>query len=117
MGEVFPAGDELAEWIATVSIAINDFSFASAQVTSQEQAGEWIYSLRVALSHFTEAGKYLESTASLPAVASFLKSLPRGSAEYEMVLDTYRRNKSQLHAIRDVAAFHYRLGATARGGR
>lgn len=107
MGEIFPAGDELAEWIATVAIAVNDFSFASDQVTSQEQAGEWIYSLRVAVSHFTEAGKYLESTASLPAVAAFLANLPRGAAEYELVLDTYQRNKSKLHAIRDVAAFHY----------
>jgi hypothetical protein len=107
IGDVLKAGDDLSEWIATIAIAVNDTSFAGSLVTTQTQQGEWIYSLRVAVSHFTEAAKYLEETASLPVVEAFVASLTKGSDEYATVLRTYRAHKARLHAIRDVAAFHY----------
>jgi hypothetical protein len=107
IGDVLQAGDELSEWIATIAIAVNDCSFASGLVLGETQPGEWIYALRLSVSHFTEAGKYLELTDSLPAVQAFLGRLTKGANEYAQMLGTYRRHKAQLHSIRDNAAFHY----------
>jgi hypothetical protein len=107
IGDVLASGDELAEWIATLAIAVHDAEFAGGLVTNEEDQGRWIYAVRLSFSHFYELGKYLEKTDSLPAVQSFLATLPGGTAEYDHVLQTFRKHKTALSRIRNEAGFHY----------
>ena len=109
IGDVFRPGDVLAEWVATVGIAANDFATVGSWIAEpDERARKHPYLFRVATSHFFEIAKYLALRRDEPSVAAFVASMGGDEARgYQAVLDTYERFRGTLSRIRDNSAFHY----------
>lgn len=109
-GDVFPPGDVLSEWVASIGLAFNDIAYVHAQFDEaySKPAYEYFYLLRISLSHFHEAAKFLDETKAIPDVRSYVDSLPKRTREhYADCLHRYRERKGVLGPIRNLSAFHY----------
>ena len=109
-GEVFPPGDPLSEWVATIALAFNDIAYVHAQFDDaySKPAYEYLYLLRISLGHFHEAAKFLDETKSIPEVKSYLNSLPKRARDLHAdCLRRYCERLGVLGPIRNLSAFHY----------
>jgi len=117
-GDVFPADDPVAEWVATITLAFNDIELVHGQFDEafDGPAYRYLYLLRVALGHFNEAAAFLEATAALPEIHAFVRTLPDDvRASYKDSLRRYAERKSFLGQVRNLSAFHYPAMSRARG--
>lgn len=108
-GEMFPADDILAEWIATLALAFNDLSLVRTQLGKDETVSwRWFYWLRLGIAHFAEAARYIRETAENDAIAEFIGSLPEDAqAHYKDVVARYEAHGTVIERIRNEAGFHY----------
>lgn len=116
--EVFPADDPLAEWLATLALAMNDIALVHVRLDEDQDSPEKrFYWNRVALSHFTEIGRFLNDTRTIPEIEAFLISLPAEVlSHYTACLAVWEEHRENLFRTRNRATFHYpdlRTGAAA----
>jgi hypothetical protein len=109
VAEVFPTDDLLSEWVATLAVAFNDLALVHERMEHDaETPHRFFYWLRLAIAHYSEAADYLAQTRAIPEVEVFVQSLPPETrARYETCLDLYEARESEIHQIRNLAAFHY----------
>jgi hypothetical protein len=112
-GEVFPAGDLLAEW------AFNDLVFVNERLEDQTQLpAHWLYWLRLSIGHFAEAATFARDTRDIAEVAALIESLPEESrAALEDGLRVYAEQESTIEQIRNQAGFHYPVLRATRSRR
>jgi hypothetical protein len=108
-GEMFPADDVLAEWMATLAIAFNDLSLVRNQLGKDAfVAWRWFYWLRLGIAHFAEVATYLRETKDIPEIAEFIDSLPGDAqAHLDDCVARYEAHSSTIERIRNEAGFHY----------
>jgi len=64
--------------------------------------------MRVGISHFTEAGLFLDDTAAIDEVKTFVQSLNEDArANYERACTVFGQHRSRLFDTRNKATFHY----------
>ena len=116
IGDVFTPGDELSSWVATIASALNDLITTDGAAFPVRPTGHETYATRVGLAHFHELGRFLDAAASVPAVTTFIRTLDSDpQQEYVSILETYRKHKSCLEAMRSNGVFHYPPWNPARG--
>jgi hypothetical protein len=108
-GEVFPADDVLAEWMATLALGFNDLSLVRVQMgKEQDPKHRWLYWFRLGIAHFAEAATYLRDTSEVPEIAEFIGSLPEDVREHHRrCLERYANQEKAIERIRNEAGFHY----------
>lgn len=108
-GVVFPPDDLLAEWVATLALAFNDLALVHDRIEADHEIPHrFFYWLRLAIAHFYEAAKYLDESAEVDEVKSFVATLPTDAQErYETCLERYREQQTPTQRLRNQAAFHY----------
>jgi hypothetical protein len=107
--QMFPSGDVVAEWVATLALAFNDLSLVRVQMgNDMESKHRFLYWLRLGIAHFAEAASYLRATSKIPEIAKFIESLPEDVREqHRKVLECYDRHEKVIERIRNEAGFHY----------
>ncbi len=121
VGDVFPADDLLAEWVATLALAFNDIALVHARMIEDQGEGEeykFFYWTRLAISHFAEAADYLITTEHAPEVQGFVESLSDElQRHYSECVNRYRERQTEIEQIRNIAGFHYPELRVVRGRR
>jgi hypothetical protein len=109
MLEVFPADDPLSEWLVTLALAMNDLALVHVHLEhDEEEPAESVDWLRLAISHFTEAALFLQDTADLDEIRSFVESLSdEAQANYASCIAVFNRHRRELFGTRNKATFHY----------
>lgn len=110
-GEVFPRGDVVGEWIATLALAFNDIAYVYRQMGEAYEdrpAYEFFYFLRLAIGHFNEAGAQLDRGENVPDVVAYVGSLDSDAQALHVdCLRRYRSQTSVIAQVRNLSAFHY----------
>ena len=107
IGDIYPAGDMLSEWLVTIAMAANDLIAVHVQMTEAEDDSLRWYFSRAAIGHFYEAAKHLDETEGVQEIKNFVASLPKPAREaYERVLALFRPNRKKMAKLRNLV-FHY----------
>jgi hypothetical protein len=108
VGDVFPADDVLAEWVATLSMAFNDLSLVAKRLDEPNmQQHETFYFQRLLIAHVTETCVFLYETKDIPEVRAFVNEMPEDAQRMHAdALRMFKARKAELHAIRS-HVFHY----------
>ncbi|MBA3383009.1 MAG: hypothetical protein H0T97_14285 [Actinobacteria bacterium] len=109
MGEVLPTADPLSEWLVTLAVAMNDLTLVHVRLDEDQDNPELaFYWNRLAISHFTEAALFLDQSAEVEEVSSFVDSLPHDAREtYDECLAVFNEHRGRLFSVRNKATFHY----------
>lgn len=109
MGEVYRADDVLAQWLVTLSLAMNDITLVHTRLDEdQADPAKTFYWNRLAVSHFTEIGLYVADTDRLPEIRVFVDSLSEDARlNYDTCLRAFAEARGRIFRVRNEAAFHY----------
>ena len=134
MGRAFPADDDIAIWIASLSMALNDIRTAAEYaVRSEQPEHERLYFVRTLASHIREAVKIvILEQDQRQDVRDFIKGMPkegqvalqeirrRIDARFQLrpamsLFDDIKRLRDDtFHYVRDAASVERMRGAASR---